>query len=136
MRTNIPAAGKGGVAFQLAFLYHRPGLPEPVTFGGGTFVVNFKDKELERVYELNFRAVKDSEGEDQRQICGLLAAFDWFRLIEGDQSPRVQEARDILLSAEMRPALRRWYRRFGNNMNPAAMELREQFTQLAGERFG
>jgi hypothetical protein len=98
--------------------------------------VKFKDKELERVYELNFPPVRDSEGEDQRQICGLLAGFDWFRRIEGEKSPPAHEARDILLSPEMRPALRRWYRRFGDNMNPAAIELREQFTQLAGERFG
>ena len=98
--------------------------------------MKFNDTELERVYELNFWALQDSEGEDQRQICGLLAAFDWFRLIEGEQSPRVQEARDLLLSSEMRPALRRWYRRFGDDMNPAAMQLREQFSDLAGERFG
>jgi hypothetical protein len=104
--------------------------------GGGTCVVKFKDTELERVYELNFRAVQNSEGEDQRQICGLLAAFDWFRLIEGEQSRRVQEARDILLSPEMRPALRHWYRRFGDQMNPAAMQLRQQFSDLAGEKFG
>src|SRR6266571_243335 len=98
--------------------------------------MKFNDTEVERVYELNFRAVQDSDGEDQRQICGLFAAFDWFRLIEGEQSPRVREARDLLLSPEMRPALRRWYRRFGNDMNPAAMQLREQFSELAGERFG
>jgi hypothetical protein len=27
--TNIPAAGKAGIASVLAFVHHRPGLPEP-----------------------------------------------------------------------------------------------------------
>jgi hypothetical protein len=98
--------------------------------------MKFKDSELERVYELNFRAVPASIAEDQRQICGLFAAWDWFRLIEGEQSPRVQEARDLLLSPEMRPALRRWYRSAGNKMNPSAIHVREQLSELAGEQVG
>jgi hypothetical protein len=98
--------------------------------------VKFKDSELERVYHLNFRAMQKLPDEGQRQVCGLLAAFDWFRLIEGEQSARVQEARDLLLTPEMRPALRRWYRRFGDKINPAALELRNQFSELAGEKFG
>jgi hypothetical protein len=98
--------------------------------------LKFKDEELERVYDLNFRAMQNLQDEGQRQVCGLLAAFDWFRLIEGEQSPQVLEAKDLLLSPEMRPALRRWYRRFGNDMNPGALELRAQLSELAGEKFG
>lgn len=129
----MPAdAGRPSCLFSVAFGPAR--LHSPL--GCGNLAVNFKDKELERVYELNFRAVQDPEGEDQRQISGLLSGFHWFRLIEGEDSPRVQEARAILLSPEMRPALRRWYRRWGDDMNPAALELREEFSQLAGERFG
>ena len=94
--------------------------------------LKFNDTEVECVYEPNFRTVQGSDGEDQRQICGLFAALDWFRLIEGDLSPRVREARDLLLWPDMR---RCWYRRFGNDMNPAAMQLRER-SVISQERFG
>jgi hypothetical protein len=99
-------------------------------------IVKFNDTELERIYQLNFRAAQDSEDEDQRQICSLFAALDWFRRSEGEQSVRLREVGQILLSPEMRPALRRWYKRCGDGMNPVAMALREQLSALAGERFG
>ena len=96
--------------------------------------MTFRDSELQRVYQFNFDCLQDPD-EQQRQICGLLAVYDWFRLIEGQESPRVQEARELLLSAEMRPALRKWYRRCGADMNDAAIELREKLSALAGENF-
>ena len=63
--------------------------------------MKFNDTEVERVYELNFRAVQDSEGEDQRQICGLFAAFDWFRNAAAELVGRVRRrerlgGRDVL----------------------------------------
>ena len=73
---------------------------------------------------------------DLLPVCGLLDAFQWFILTEGEDSPRVREALEHLLSSEMRPALRRWYQRFGEGINPAAIQFRERLATLAGERFG
>jgi hypothetical protein len=98
--------------------------------------MTFRDPKLEDVYRRNFDAAKSVVDVSQRQIIGLLAAYDLLRRMEGEQSSKVTEARELLLSSEMRPALREWYRRFGNEMNPAAIKLREYLSQLAGEKFG
>ena len=98
--------------------------------------MTFRDSTLEHHYLRNFDAAKSIVDESQRQICGLLAAYDLLRRMEGEQSPSATEARELLLSGEMRPALREWYRRAGDKMNPEAMRIREYFSQLAGERFG
>jgi hypothetical protein len=71
-----------------------------------------------------------------RPACGLMDACDWFTHIEGEQSPRSKEALKLILSDDMRPALRPWYQRAGDNMNPAALEFRERLSTLAREKFG
>jgi hypothetical protein len=58
---------------------------------------------------------------------------DVFQMFEGPHSARVHETMDHLLSPELRPALRDWYRRCGIELNPAAIHFREQLNQLAGE---
>lgn len=63
-------------------------------------------------------------------------AWSRFRLTEGDNSPPASEAIEHLLSPELRPAVRKWYQRFGADMNPAAIEFRDRLSELAGERFG
>ncbi|MGA1237210.1 MAG: hypothetical protein ACO34E_10125 [Limisphaerales bacterium] len=95
----------------------------------------FADAKLQQHVE---RAVTimTSLPDEQRPVCGLLDAFQFFSLTEGEDSPRAAEAMKHLLSAELRPALRSWYRRCGDDMNPAAMEFREHMSELAGERFG
>ena len=97
--------------------------------------MQFQDPELQRVFQSNFERMHE-EDVHQRELRGVLAAYDWFRLIEGEQSPRVAVVIQTLLSPELRPALRRWYQRFGDGMNPAAIAFREHLSQLAGERFG
>jgi hypothetical protein len=74
--------------------------------------------------------------QDQLPVCALLDAWQWFHHIEGDESPRTREAIEQLLSSELRPGLRSWYRRFGEGMNSAALEFRDRLGRLAGERFG
>ena len=71
-----------------------------------------------------------------RPVCGLLDGYDWFSRVGGDDSAQAREALVLLLSAELRPALRQWYQRFGSEMNPAAIEFRQRLSDLAGERFG
>lgn len=73
---------------------------------------------------------------EQLPICALLDAYQWFRLIDGDGSSRASEAIELLLSRELRPALRNWYRRPGNTMNPYSIEFRNQLSIMAGETFG
>ena len=91
-------------------------------------------KRLSKLIKKNFQCLQDSD-EQQRQIGSLMATFGWFRRAEGEQSLRTQETKELLLSKEMRPALRHWYQHFGNKMNPAAMEFREHLSELAGEKF-
>jgi hypothetical protein len=97
--------------------------------------VRFTDSEIQQVYERNYGCLGGLP-EDQRQIAGLMAVYDWARLIRDEESSPVAEALAFLLSAEMRPALRRWYIRSGSNMNEAALEFRERLARLTGESFG
>ena len=73
---------------------------------------------------------------EERPICALLDAYQWFQLVDGDDSPQCAEAMEHLRSTELRPALRKWYRRWGKDMNPAAIAFRERMGELAGEKFG
>ena len=95
----------------------------------------FRDSQLHQHYERTSSLVKVNQP-DQLPICGLLDAWQWFRLIEGDESVRTKEAIEHLLSPELRPALREWYRRHGASMNPAATEIRDRLSKMAGEKFG
>ena len=93
------------------------------------------DPQLQQHVERNAAGVTGVPDE-QRLICGLLDAAYCFGLLEGEQSPRVTEAVQLLLSPELRPALRAWYQRFGDDMHANAISIRERLSELAGERFG
>jgi hypothetical protein len=97
--------------------------------------MTLRDAQLQKRFE---RVISSVQGypPDQVPVWALLDAWHWFRLIEGEESPRANEAIEILLSAELRPALRDWYRRLGNQMNPFAMEFRDQLSAIAGENLG
>lgn len=98
-------------------------------------MMTFRDAQLQKHFE---RVVSKVQGcpPDQLPVCGLLDAWHWFRLIEGEESARSSEAIELLLSPELRPALRDWYRRFGEKLNPFAIEFRDQLSAIAGEKFG
>jgi hypothetical protein len=74
--------------------------------------------------------------DETRPVCGLLDGYDWFCRADGAVSPQAREALHLLLSEELRPALRQWYQTCGDKMNPAALEFRQRLSGLAGERFG
>ena len=97
--------------------------------------MTFRDSQLQSHYERTVSLVQSCPA-SERPICALLDAWHWFSLTEGDTSPRASEAIEHILSTELRSALRSWYRRWGDDMNPAATEFRDQLSQLAGERFG
>jgi hypothetical protein len=98
--------------------------------------VKFKDEQLQKHFERTMALPVGNLPDEQRPIFALMDAYGWFRLTEGQQSPKVLEATELLLSSELRPGLRSWYQRFGDRMNPAALEIREHLGKLAGEKFG
>ena len=97
-------------------------------------IMNFTDPQLQKCYENRFADLPELRG-DERQISALIAAYDLFEMLEGPHSSRVHELRDHLLRPELRPGLRRWYQRADANWDRAAVELRDQLSRLAGEKF-
>ena len=96
--------------------------------------MKFTDPQLQEHVE-RASAVVTGLPADQLPVCGLLDACQWFALTEVEGSPRIREAFAHLLSPELRPALRRWYQRCGDDMNPAAIGFRERLATMAGEKF-
>lgn len=94
--------------------------------------VNFKDAQLQRCYDSNLLESGDSS-EDRNPVRALIVAHDLFFLLEGAHSSRVHEAMASLLRPELRAELRKWYQREGAQTDAAAIELRNQLSQLAGE---
>jgi hypothetical protein len=95
--------------------------------------VNFNDAQLQQCYGRYLVEAGDASG-DLGQIRALIATHDFYKMVEGAHSARVHETIEHLLSAGMRLGLRRWYQRSGAEMDSAAMEFREQLSQLADER--
>ncbi len=96
-------------------------------------IMNFNDNQLQACFERNFAEAKGSSDE-ARKVGALIATHDLFQMLEGPHSSRVHEAIWLLLLPKLRPGLRAWYRRSGAEINPAAIELRDHLSQLAGER--
>ena len=94
--------------------------------------MTFLDPQLQRHFERVCTLVQ-CYSPDQVPVCALLDAWFWFHLTEGDGSPRADEAIELLLSSELRPALRSWYQHHGAYINPAAIEFRDHLSRLAGE---
>jgi hypothetical protein len=97
--------------------------------------VKFTDSELQQHVERVIPKVKSLPAE-QRPIFALMDAYGRFAVTDGEQSARVREIIQLLLSPELRPALRSWYLGNGDRMNPSAIEFRDRLAQLAGETFG
>lgn len=95
--------------------------------------MNFKDTQLQKCYDVQLVAAGETSDE-LRQVCALIATHDLFMAFEGAHSARVHETIECLLSAQMRPALRRWYQRPGAATDCATVEFRDQLNGLAGER--
>jgi hypothetical protein len=98
-------------------------------------IMTFRDAQLQKRFE-RVISIAQSCPPDQLPIHALLDAWNWFRLIDGVESPRSSEAIELLLSPELRPALRDWYHRWGDQMNPFAIEFRDHLSEIAGEKFG
>jgi len=75
--------------------------------------IDFDDPQLKQHYE-KVVLIMTTLPEELRPICALLDAWHWFRLTEGEQSPRVSEAIRHLADPQLRPALKSWYLRTSN----------------------
>jgi len=95
--------------------------------------VNFGDAQLQKCYDGQLIAAGETSDE-LRQVCALIATHDLFMAFKGAHSARVHETIEHLLSAQLRPALRRWYQRTGAGTDSATLEFRDQLSRLAGER--
>lgn len=93
----------------------------------------FRDRQLQKHYDQSFSEASDAS-EDLRQVRALMAAHDVLQMLEGPHSARVHEIIEHLLSAQMRPGLRRWYQRPGAETDSATLEFRDQLSRLTGER--
>src|SRR5579862_6121326 len=95
--------------------------------------VNFSDSQLQKSYDLNLAAAAGSS-EAVREVCALIAVYDFYQMIEGPHSARVHEIMDRLMSPQLRSGLRDWYRQCGSRLNATAMAFRDQLNVLAGEK--
>lgn len=97
--------------------------------------MTFSDPELQQLFQSYVGGAVEPD-EELRPIFGLMALLDRFWLLEGEESPKVVKVMEVLCSEEMLPALRSWYRRADDDMNPAALRLREELSARIGERLG
>ena len=65
-----------------------------------------------------------------------MEAYDYFRLCAGEDGAPTKEAVELLLSPELRLALRQWYGTFAGPLNPVAEAFRQRLTALAREPLG
>ena len=95
--------------------------------------MNFEDQQVRECYERNLseRAGCTDAGPE---VSALIAAHDFFQMMEGPHSMRVHETMDLLLSLELRPRLREWYRRSNADLNATELAFRGQLNDLAGEK--
>jgi hypothetical protein len=102
--------------------------------------MEFQDAELQQIYKRNVESVRKhvaASDDDERELLALFGAYDWFRFADKEEkSPRSAAIIQALLAPELRSALRRWYQRAGENMNPAAIAFRDFLSGAAGEKLG
>jgi len=97
--------------------------------------MNFTDPQLQLCYEKHFAEACDASPEF-RQVRALIAAHDFFHMLEGPHSSRVHETIWHLLLPRLRWGLHCWFLRAGAETDPATIEFRDRLGQLAGEKLG
>jgi hypothetical protein len=99
--------------------------------------MTFQHPDVQQAYEQGMACTLLTRGysDDERQVSALASAYFWFQTIEGDQSPKVAEIVSHLLSAELRPGLRSWFRRKAMCDTTGFTKFRDYLSNLARERF-
>jgi hypothetical protein len=95
--------------------------------------MNFEDPQVRECYERNLSEMAAST-DAALEVSALIATHDFFQMLEGPHSSRVHETMDLLLSLELRPRLRDWYRRSNADLNSGELAFRDQLNVLAGEK--
>jgi hypothetical protein len=95
--------------------------------------MNFEDHQVRECYERNLSEMAGST-DAVREVSALIATHDFFQMLEGPHSSRVHETMDLLLSLELRPRLREWYRRSNADLNATELVFRSELNVLAGEK--
>jgi hypothetical protein len=98
--------------------------------------LDIRDQQLEQYLKKLATVAVGGLTKELRPIFELMDAYDFFLIREGQESSRVQEVIRLLLSPELRPALRLWYSDSGDQINQAALEFRTKLSGMAGERLG
>jgi hypothetical protein len=98
--------------------------------------MTFQHPDLEQFYERVMALKVGGLTDEERPVFALMDAYGWFRLIDGDQTATIQEIISLLLSPELRPGLRSWYRRHATTAtNSVFTEFRDRLGKIAGESF-
>jgi hypothetical protein len=101
--------------------------------------MTFRDPEVQEHYKRAVALAFEWPPESFQELLpvdGLMDSWYWFIMKEGEHSPKVAEVVEHLLSPELRPALRQWYKRWASCMDKDAISLRDRLSGLAGEKFG
>jgi hypothetical protein len=106
--------------------------------------MQFQDPELQQFMQRLNAVPVGNVSVECRPVFNLLDAFGWFRIIDGEpwpvrcpwqpQTPRVKVIVECLTSAELRPALRAWYRYSSADKNSFASEFQGILSKLVGEK--
>ena len=95
--------------------------------------MTFQDPVLRQHYE-HAIALMSGLPVELHPICALMDAYQLYRQTEGEPTPRVREIIYHLTDPDLRPSLRQWFRIMcDNEMNPTAMKLRKQMSEIIGE---
>jgi hypothetical protein len=94
--------------------------------------MNFEDSKLKQHYE-RVASLMTTLPRNMRPICALLDAWQWFKLTEGKDSPRVHETVRLLARPELRSSLKTWYLR-QTTTNVAIDEYRHALEQIIEEK--
>jgi hypothetical protein len=95
--------------------------------------MNFRDSQLKEYYDRTLGAAGDAS-EEMRQTRALMAAREFFQMLEGPHSAQVHEIVEHLLSPRIRSGLRWWYQRSDAETDSAALAFRDHLNRLTGER--
>jgi hypothetical protein len=98
--------------------------------------MTFQHQDVQQACEQGMACTLLTRGfsDEERQVSALASAYFWFDTMEGDQSPKVAEIVSHLLSAELRPALKSWFRRFSKCDTTGFTTFRDYLSNLARER--
>ena len=95
--------------------------------------MHFADPQLAHRYKARFIEANGLSIEE-RQVHALMAVHEQSYILGGPDCPGVHESIWHLLLPRLRSELRRWYRRSGADRQAAAMTLRDQLSQVLGEK--